>query len=276
MNFANVFLVLAAVTSNYAAQEHLPPEAVVRVRFAPSASKISLGEPVTVNMILRNDSSEPLVAHLGRNRQEDIGFVITDPEGGNKEVKQLPKEGIYRLGDVSIGAHEEFASQIPLGLWYRFDKIGEYKIQVKFGSRVTSKSEKPANVSIDGAFTLSVRPADAAHLASVCSELLARVSSAPTYDKALAAANALASIPDSIAIPYLRDATQYWHLQPITVNAIEQIGTSESVEALIGFLKSSDPDTRALSRSALSRIQMETKNDTEKQTIRDALKEYRP
>ena len=102
-------------------------------------------------------------------------------------------------------------------------------------------------------------------------DLLNRISSAQSYEQAEKAAKALSTVNDPVAVPYLKHATDMWHLAPITIGGLRRIGDRRAVDALVSLLDFADPDAKALARSALATLEKKTADLGLKEAIRRAL-----
>ena len=118
---------------------------------------------------------------------------------------------------------------------------------------------------------LMVLSRDEKQLQTTCADLLKKITSAPSYTQAEEAARALSAIKDPVVVPYLQQATTSWHLEPITIKALSEIGDTTATEALVSLLESKEHETSALSRVALARIEARTPDASLKERIRSVL-----
>ncbi|MFZ0707418.1 MAG: hypothetical protein WAM71_17595 [Candidatus Korobacteraceae bacterium] len=235
---------------------------------------MSVHEPVLIKVSISNNTEQTVKIDLGPDRVGSFRFICERPDGTRVTLKRQQREGIYRLGILSIPAGQTYTEDIVLSEWMDFDVPGEYKITAELQSSVSGGDGKSYGIlSFQSKLFLHVAAVDKAHIEKICENLFQKILLARSYEDAAAAARALATIKEPEAVRYLVQATSLWHLQPITIPALAQTGGRNSIEALISLLRANDPDTRAIARSTLGRLESQTTDAADKRIIRDALGE---
>ena len=173
------------------------------------------GEPVVLRLTLDNNTFEPAVFELGYDREGAFLFRLNLPDGSSIELPQKQvRDGISRVGKLSLAAEEKYSQQIILDDWYRFKDAGTYRVSLTIRN-TCGPMELP----------IEITPFDADALSSVCRQLLETIrQNKNDYAKAADAANALARVNDPLAIPFLKKALQANPMVDWIVNpAIERL-----------------------------------------------------
>jgi HEAT repeat protein len=100
------------------------------------------------------------------------------------------------------------------------------------------------------------------------------VLSSRTYDGARLPAEALSYVNDPVAIPYLQRAfdTPY-PIQSLLADALEKIGTDDSIRALLAVSRSKPDVARDAVKQALANLIIRTSDPELKKEISEALKD---
>jgi hypothetical protein len=249
-------------------------QAPISVVFSPNASEVGVHEPVLIKVSISNNTQQTVRIDLGPDRVGNFRFICERPDGARIVLKQQQREGIHRLGNLSILPSQPYVENILLSEWMDFDAPGQYKIKAELQSSVSAEDGEPYRTQLfRGELSLHVTALDKEDIQKTCGNLFQKILLARSYEDAAAAARALATVKEPEAVPYLVQATALWHLQPITIPALGQTGGRGSIEALISLLTSNDPDSRAIARSTLGRLESQTTDAADKRIIRDALRE---
>jgi hypothetical protein len=151
--------------------------------------------------------------------------------------------------DNSLASGERYQQQIVITEWIEFAEVGQYNLSVTYQGRV-----QPGVVA-SRHHTLSIRvlPRDVGRLQQRCADLLREASDAQS-DEARIAAAALASVRDSVAVPFLVALAERDYWVGIAVGGLERIGSSEARRGLERLATSPKRDTADLAGDALRRI----------------------
>lgn len=225
---------------------------------------ITQGEPVLVNVSLRNTSPQPLNVDFGGNGNENIRISIIKPDG--QRVQRLPvgrREGITFSGQVHLEPKQSYAETLVLNEWFEFDKIGSYLIEMGLMS-----SRTPATT-----LRLDVQEGDRVKLATVCTELLSRIQTNASAQDSLAATQALSYIRDPVAVPSWKALLNRPDFNMTAISNLAAIGDATAADALLSKLNVGDQGTRSSIRSALKTIARNSPDNGIRQRIDDALKQ---
>jgi hypothetical protein len=173
------------------------------------------GEPVVLKLVLDNNTFEPAVFDLGYDREGALLFRLNLPDGSSIDLPQKQvREGISRVGKLSLAAQEKYSQQLVLDDWYKFKDAGTYRV-----SLTIQNTCGPMQLPIE------ITPFDADVLSSVCRQLLDTIrQNKNDYAKAADAANVLARVNNPLAVPFLKKALQANPMVDWIVNpAIERL-----------------------------------------------------
>ena len=227
------------------------------------------GQPIVVRFTLGNDSTEPEIVDLGYDREGALELKLKRDEGEWIALPQKKvREGISRVGKVTIPPQESYSQQLILDDWYKFSEPGWYVVSLAIG-----KSRRCLGLN----FEFKVIPMDAEWLRDVSSKLLETIKENKNdYAKAADAANVLARIDNRLAVPFLIKALEANPMiDSIVIPAIERIGDKEAVRFLISLLEKNDSSSSRyeLVRPALVRLEKRSAPE-EVEVIRIALARF--
>jgi hypothetical protein len=253
----SIYLCAAQSASSGGAQDGV-------VDFSLDASRITLHEPVTLTLSIRNPSQQTLAVDLGSNRQGNIEVTAQQPDGSRTSPLRVTRDGFGRIGKVRISAGQTLEQKYLLGDWYEPDRPGKYRIEV----RLLGLAANPAPRSFD----LEVLPMNPARLQEVCRRLAdAAIEGRSAVDIELAA-NALSSVKLPVAVPQLARVMHESVLGgPIAARGLGAIETPEAVDALISGLTEPREDTSAQARAALGEMWKRTHDPVLRSRIERAL-----
>src|SRR6476469_6796251 len=96
-------------------------------------TKISAGEPVLLNILVSNTTTESLEFDLGINGKENVLITVTDPNGTVKEKPgETRRQGMTFFGWMRLKPKQDYFETLVLNEWFKFDVVGSYKIDVRF------------------------------------------------------------------------------------------------------------------------------------------------
>jgi hypothetical protein len=253
----------------------LVAEDSVDVAFAMSSERVCLQEPIAVTFGIKNNLEQPIIVDLGYQRSENFQFEVESPAGKKFIIRPPLKGGFSPGGSIRVEPGRTYTDQLSLGGWFGFDTPGQYHITALLNAPVKDAHGQLVRERFMSGLVLTVDARDEQQLRNTCSRLLNEISAASSYVRAEQAAKSLALVRDPIAVPYLRDATKFWHLAPITIEGLREIADSRAADAVILLMASGDADEKALSRSALGSIEKKTTDMNLKETIRRAFQTAR-
>jgi hypothetical protein len=207
---------------------------------------------------------------MGDQQTQNFEFTLTYPDG--RKIRRRPplREGLFPLGSIKVKSGESYSKEFFLSGWFDFGEPGRYDLEVHFQGSV-SGSNGPIKVPSATDLVLDIDGRSEGQLRDRCSDLLATILSAKSYTQAETAATALSLVKDPIAVNYLAKAAGVWHLEPIVIPALGQIGGTRAAMALMTILETGTPDGRLVARSTLQRLQHQTADPDLRQAIQSAL-----
>jgi curli biogenesis system outer membrane secretion channel CsgG len=241
------------------------PMAKVVVSYSLAKSQLTLHEPVILNFTVENRPAQPIKLDLGQDRKGGFSFTIKRPDGSDVQLPQFRKEGIARIGKLSLEKGQTYTQKLLLNEWFDFAAPGKYEIAVRLTNPIQTQEGMNVTEATEFRAAMQIEPRDAKQLKQVCAGLVNQINNSTSYEEAAEAALTLSYIKDSVAVPYLKEALVSGHMvEPIAVAGLERIGGNEAVEALTSALKTQRQDTvDELIRPALIRIKGETKHTSQ-------------
>lgn len=198
----------------------------------PAALTITQHEPAGAVIQVTNHTDQPVAIDLGINRRENVELLITHPGGDAGWMRIPPREGGGRPGDLVLAPGETQTEAVFLDEWRAPREIGVHRYEPRLVA-LAFDGAPPAPV-VASAAEVTVLPRDEALLRRRCAELCDAAIAGADREVRVAAATALAWIPDPIAVPFidraLRDADGSIWLQLIP--ALAAIDAAEAVELL--------------------------------------------
>jgi len=228
-------------------------DALVRIATHMSLERnvITQHEPVILKITFDNPSERGVVVNFGYE-DEKIDAKIFDPEGAEFSKPRPVKSGWNSPDIFSVSPSATSSGLVALNRWFDFEKTGSYRIKVTLSPASSAKEPFPYAISNNSAtLDLTVLPRDERSLESTCADLLARTEDLQSSAQAMTAARALSRVNDPIAVPYLAAALKSNEFKGLMIDALSHLRTEKAIEALISASRSSDPETKALARSAL-------------------------
>jgi hypothetical protein len=219
-------------TAPSAAPAQAPGVPPLSATIIPEASSIVVGEPLEVNLILRNNSSEVLVPDLGADRKDGVTVLVRSMNGEEKVGRIVPHGGLSRIGKIRLQPDGIYSQLIIVNDWVDLTAEGTYTIFLRLDNAVTAHSGDSFDIQ-SPKITITVLARDEAELARFCAESLNRILTSVSYEPALSQAEALSKVHDAVAIPYLKRAFgSRYHLDALFIQSLEAIGTDDAARAL--------------------------------------------
>jgi hypothetical protein len=237
----------------------------------PEAASLVVGEPLQVNLTLRNNSSEVLVADLGADRKEAITMHIHLPDGVEKDGRILPHGGLSRIGKIRLQPGESYSQWIIVNDWFDISATGTYKISIELDNQVTLGSGATFNIGpVSMIATVLARSQE--DLTKFCDDNLNRINTADSYIEALNAAEVLSNVHDPVAIPYLKKAFgNRYRLDALLVQDLEKIGTDDAIRTLVEVAEGGRTNDPTIVNAALQRLAGKTSDFSLRSRIREIL-----
>lgn len=227
----------------------------VRVSFTLQDSRVTLQEPVFVNLTVRNELSEEISFDLGFDRKEGLRFSVTQPDGYTLHLPRYHRGGIGQGGRVTLKPDERYQQSVLLNELYQIAKPGEYAISATLAVPIHTQSGMTVALGPPEKMRLTVAERDPKRLGEVC-QRLAKMATGADYETARNGAFALRYVEDPVAVPYLGRLISEGDpgVKPLAVTGLARIGTPEAVRILTLHLNTTDPGLKAQIESALWEI----------------------
>ena len=244
----------------------------VTVTYSFASRKFTLHEPVVLQLKIMNATSQPIQLSLGKNYNENFIVSFIGPSGATVQPRQIREPGFGATGQVRIEPGETFKKNLLLNQWIEFDSPGKYEIEVRLAKAIENTQADPSVRMGSFHDTIEIAAEDSVRLNEVCAALASQVEMASSYQEAADAAQALSSVKDPIAIPYLERALFSKQLvEPIVIDSLERVGSDKAVQVLILALTRLPNDEIVLVRNSLERVRDKTSDPATKQEIERAL-----
>jgi hypothetical protein len=244
----------------------------VVVAYSPPAQQLTLREPVFVNFTVRNGLDQPVKLDLGQDRKESFRFVVIKPDGARMALPPWQRNGVSRIGELSVAPREEFTERLLLNEWFDFPVPGRYEVEVSLAMPLRGAGGKALAARTAGRFVLDIGPRDAAELKRVSAALLEQIVKAKSYEDAAAAATALSHVADPVAVPDLeKTLTSGRMVESIAIAGLARVGNEEAARVLISTLHGPDAEVAQLARAALAEIEQKSPDAGLKERIRREL-----
>src|SRR5271156_3478938 len=131
----------------------------IRISYSLPKTNLGLHEPVLLTFLVSNDSAKAAVLDLGQDRKGGYIIAVAAPGRPSIELPQYSREGISRIGTISLKPGESFSQQLILNQWYDFPTPGEYKLEARLIQPVIiSNDSEVADSGFRG--TIEVGPRD--------------------------------------------------------------------------------------------------------------------
>lgn len=276
-SFAPVFVACVGMWA-----EELPAQnegVSVSYSLEPSPT-VTLREPIVVHFEVVNESTQPIMLRMGLDRIDGFSFRLERPDGSVDTRPPTPRrEGLFRLGDITLAAGERLRHQFLLNEWASLTTPGEYELDVRLLAPIEmSSGAKVASQPYHTSFKLL--PRDDSQLKAACERLVQQIESSNfNVSDMRDAASALAHVNDPIAVPYLERALRSGkYIDNEITEGLARVGTEDAAQVLIAVIKElpawppnadTTQGTRAIHAwQALGTIERTTSNERLKQEIR--------
>jgi PBS lyase HEAT-like repeat-containing protein len=269
-----LFCLISCVNGRAASQEKTPQVLPsVSTSYSIAQRRLALFEPVYVNFEIVNASHGLVRVDLGQDRKGGFALRITPPGGVSQQLPPYSRDGMSRIGELTLQPGEKYSEQLLINEWYQFAAPGRHVLEIRLVEPIVAQDG--TEILKDRGFreVLDVGPRDKRALVATCEALVNQIDASNSYEGAAKAAFALSYIKDPVAVPYLEKALSARKLiEPIVISGLERIADDSAVSALIAALKSSDNNISMLARGALQRIRAQASDSALQQEIENALK----
>jgi hypothetical protein len=264
----------ASILTARGQNEKSPIAQDVTTSYSLPSQKITFLQPVIVTFKVVNGTGTPVSLDLGFDRKGGFAFSLTGPDGVKLELPAYTiREGLSRIGTVSILPRETYTQSLLLNEWYNFAKPGEYKLEGHLTNPILVNDGSRREMDPGFSLAVEVGARDELALAKACDDLANQIDAANSYQEAADAAFALTYVNDPIAVPYLRRALFAQKLVELfAINGLEKIANDAAVRVLVEGLKMEFTDTADMSRWALQRIRNQTPDPQIRQQIDNSMK----
>lgn len=234
----------------------VPAQDSVPFSFSLRNSRVTLHEPVIVELTVENKLSDTIKFQLGFNRKANFRLNVLEPGHARVLPPGLKEGGFGRLGDISVGPSETFKQNVLLNEWYEFPQVGTYQIQLKLVDLALNADDGTLlfNEVSSTVMHLEVQPRDPKRLAAVCKSLAESTGIGGVYAKQIDDAMALSYVVDPVAIPYLIELTRNPLFYGLGVRGLARIASTEGVEEVFSKLGTTNPNLRGAVRQRLDCI----------------------
>jgi hypothetical protein len=207
-------------------------------RFYPEEGTYMVGEPVVVNMEIKNAGKEVVYV----NAKDDPGkcldryeFFVSGPSSGCG----AKWEGGCRDEQSAVLAGDSYSGQWPLNFWYQFEREGKYDVTAMRHIPVRSVRGELQDFTFSSKFEVNLRPTDPVRVQSILQEFERNLHSSDP-DVRHAALDVLSTTAPSyferIALKLARDEDPF--VVAHAVGALGRINTPETRAALADVVTS--------------------------------------
>lgn len=243
------------------------------ISYSLITSNVTLNEPVVIEMTIENTLATPINANLGADRKEGFRFTITRPDGVRSALPPLRREGMSRIGRLTLQPGDSHKQRLLLNEWVDFPTPGKYEITVQLANPIYAQNGLVVAKPHSFHATLEVTPREPEKLKSVCENFLGQMVTSKSYEQAAESVLAISYVNDPIAVPYLEKAMTSGKLvELIAIEGLSRIANKEAIQSLIKALSLQDPVVGMMTRAALTRIESKIADEPLKQQINRALK----
>lgn len=221
-------------------------EAPVELEFRLDGDRVTLHEPVWIDLTIRNGSAKPVEVDLGHNAKSNLAFVVSTAAGARLALPHASEEGLGVSGEITVEPGRSHTERYLLNEWYTFPDAGIYSIEASL-SGAPRPGRRAITTSAPQILTVIVAPRDETRLEAVAKQLAGTAIQEKNTEKRMAAANALSLIDDPVAVPYLIQLlrSRSWS-RADAARGLARIATPAAMAALVDALNDPDPEFRAV------------------------------
>jgi hypothetical protein len=211
----------------------------------------TLNEPVILIARVTNAAPAPLEVDFGINEETKFLFRHTLPDNSVAQAQpQSPTNGPGFLGPVEIRGGTSHKVQLVLNRWLDFTSVGRHQVEVTFLGSVARKGGAEVEISRNKILVIDVTPRDEKRLTGQCQHWLSVVLETNDALERRDAANALGSVFDPVAVPFLERGILESHAGGF-FPALVKIGDANAKAALERLATNPRADIQQQARSSL-------------------------
>jgi hypothetical protein len=234
-----------------------------------SPSVLSVHEPATIEVVVKNDRTDTVALELGKNDVGNLQLTLRPPTGPIVAVDpRRPLPGILEEGFTNrptwLQSSERRTYYMFLNEWFgSLDVEGQYQLEINFIGPVTTESGDDIAVARQASVVFTVGPLDLLELRGTCERLAQRARSSADAQEALRAAKALSYVRHPIAVEYLEwliergKVVESLAVEDWAIHALQRMAIPEARDALMRARLNTRPVTMKLVDAAL--LEMDTR-----------------
>jgi hypothetical protein len=239
--FAHIICALTCATFGTTCYSQTVPAAV---RWVQTERLLTLGEPVTLRLLVDNSGDGDVLLRLGSDFTEGLSVSVVTSNGSGKPRPTPKATGFHQTGNVRVPAKTHYSREFIIDEWYDFEAPGTYEVRVNLRSPI-ALADGSVQIAPPGVLIFDVAAPNNEALRGRCESLSARVVNAIDVEDAMVAAKALGVVRDPTVVPYLVRALNTGYLAPQS-NVLRALGRfptiPQAVDALIGVALGSTLD----------------------------------
>lgn len=216
-----------------------------KVSLEPATARVVLGQPVIVDLVLKNNTQREWVATLGGTASNNVRLTVKKDD--NLEIQRQVKnesvgENVIFGGPVELAPGAEFRRTLVLNSWYDFDGVGEYLVTIEIP---VSQEESRIEEFLKQNITVHVEPSDLETLGAACSGL-ADQAIGGTSERAHYAGEALSHVTHEVCLPSLRRVLEEsFFAKYEAVVGLAEVGSEKAIAVLTSSWGDLTPGLRA-------------------------------
>ena len=218
--------------------------------------RVTLHEPIVLDIVIDNASGHPVGVHLGWHRVGNFHLTLVKPNGDVVSPRSQDPEGVAPLDTFSIEPSTRHTQWMVLNAFFDFDTAGQYELGVQFSGTIRAATDAMVRADRSRTLSITILPRDEATLRTTCNRLAAIATQSMNAERSMRAATALAWTVDPVAVPWLRDVAQSSRAQYEAIVGLGRIGNPQAREVLESLTFSHLPDVAAAARAQLRRLAM--------------------
>src|SRR6267143_4450015 len=117
------------------------------LRITPGEISVSLHEPVSTLLTIRNELAQPISVDLGDDRVGNIEVNAVFPDGSKTDNRISIHQGLARIGRITLAPGQSYSQTLVLDNWTAFHVIGLYKLQIEILSPVRAPDGNSTSIS---------------------------------------------------------------------------------------------------------------------------------
>lgn len=254
------------------------PESPVRpiASIRPVYSAFVEDQPLVFEFSIKNPSKTAIGLELGQDFKGSFHFVLTLPDKKQVRLPQYARDGISRIGSLSIRPENVYSQRVILNEWLgSLSPLppGEYRIDGSLSDPAINRPGKGVEIVPFGV-SFKIERENYRVLRKLCEELYGKIVHSTSYMEASDAALELSFVNNTVAVPYILSAlASNKNVESVIINSLAKVGKETAVEALMSASTSvSEKEIKTQANSALELIAFQTQDEELKRKIHGFLK----